>query len=68
MPKQKTRENDLHELRGNDCGYNEGTTVYVQIFEGCKFCGQPKSRISAILFLWIFCYHTLCFKCIMTVL
>ena len=24
-PKQKTGENDLHELLGNDCGYNEGT-------------------------------------------
>ena len=24
MPKQKTGENDLHELLGNDCGYNEG--------------------------------------------
>ena len=28
MPKQKTGENDLHELLGNDCGYNEGT-IYV---------------------------------------
>ena len=28
MPKQKTGENDLHELLGNDCGYKEGT-VYV---------------------------------------
>ena len=27
-PKQKTGENDLHELLGNDCGYNEGT-IYV---------------------------------------
>ena len=24
-PKQKTGENDLHKLLGNDCGYNEGT-------------------------------------------
>ena len=24
-PKQKTGGNDLHELLGNDCGYNEGT-------------------------------------------
>ena len=24
-PKQKTGENYLHELLGNDCGYNEGT-------------------------------------------
>ena len=24
MPKQKTGENDLHELLGNHCGYNEG--------------------------------------------
>ena len=28
MPKQKTGENDLHELLGNDCGYSEGT-IYV---------------------------------------
>ena len=28
MPKQKTGENDLHKLLGNDCGYNEGT-IYV---------------------------------------
>ena len=25
MPKQKAGGNDLHELLGNDCGYNEGT-------------------------------------------
>ena len=25
MSKQNTGENDLHELLGNDCGYNEGT-------------------------------------------
>ena len=29
MPKQKTGENDLHELLGNDCGYNEGTICVV---------------------------------------
>ena len=29
MPKQKTSENDLHELLGNDCGYNEGTICVV---------------------------------------
>ena len=28
-PKQKTSENDLHELLGNDCGYNEGTICVV---------------------------------------
>ena len=28
-PKQKTGENDLHELLGNDCGYNEGTICVV---------------------------------------
>ena len=33
-------------------------TVYVQIFEGCKFRGRPKFRIFAILFSWISCYHT----------
>ena len=27
--KQKTGENDLHELLGNDCGYNEGTICVV---------------------------------------
>ena len=27
--------------------------IYIQIFEGCNFCGLPKSRISAILFSWI---------------
>ena len=43
-------------------------TLYVQIFEGCKFRGRPKSRIFAILFSWISCYHTLYFKCITTVL
>ena len=32
MPKQKTGENDLHELLGNDCGYNEGTICVVN---GC---------------------------------
>ena len=30
MPKQKTGENDLHELLGNDCGYNEGTICVVK--------------------------------------
>ena len=29
MPKQKTSENDLHELLGNNCGYNEGTICAV---------------------------------------
>ena len=29
MPKQKTGGNDLHELLGNDCGYNEGTICVV---------------------------------------
>ena len=29
MPKQKTCENDLHELLGNDCGYNEDTIYAV---------------------------------------
>ena len=29
MPKQKTSENDLHELLGNDCGYIEGTICVV---------------------------------------
>ena len=24
MPEQETDENDLHKLRGNNCGYNEG--------------------------------------------
>ena len=28
-PKQKAAENDLHELLGNDCGYNEGTICIV---------------------------------------
>ena len=28
-PKQKTGENDLHELLGNDCGYNEGAICVV---------------------------------------
>ena len=28
-PKQKTGGNDLHELLGNDCGYNEGTICVV---------------------------------------
>ena len=28
-PKQKTGENDLHKLLGNDCGYNEGTICVV---------------------------------------
>ena len=28
-PKQKTAENDLHELLGNDCGYNESTICIV---------------------------------------
>ena len=32
MPKQKTGENDLHELLGNDCGYYEGTICVVN---GC---------------------------------
>ena len=27
--KQKTGENDLHELLGNNCGYNEGTICVV---------------------------------------
>ena len=29
MPKQKTGGNDLHELPGNNCGYNEGTICVV---------------------------------------
>ena len=29
MPIQNTGENDLHELRGNDYGYNEGTICLV---------------------------------------
>ena len=29
MPKQKTSEIDLQEVRGNDCGYNEGTICLV---------------------------------------
>ena len=29
MPKQKTGENDLHKLLGNDCEYNEGTICIV---------------------------------------
>ena len=32
MPKQKTGENDLHKLLGNDCGYNVGTICVVN---GC---------------------------------
>ena len=28
-PKQKTGENDLHELLGTDCGYNESTICVV---------------------------------------
>ena len=28
-PKQKTSGNNLHELLGNDCGYNEGTICVV---------------------------------------
>ena len=32
MPKQKTGENDLHKLLGNNCGYNEGTICVVN---GC---------------------------------
>ena len=28
-PKQKTSENDLHELLGNNCGYKEGTVCVV---------------------------------------
>ena len=28
-PKQKTGENDLHELLGNDCGCNKGTICVV---------------------------------------
>ena len=29
MPKQKTGENDLHKLLGNDCGYNKVTICVV---------------------------------------
>ena len=28
-PIQETGENDLHQLRANDCGYNEGTICLV---------------------------------------
>ena len=28
IPKQKTSENDLHKLLGNDCGYNKGTIKF----------------------------------------
>ena len=37
--------------------------VYVQIFEGCKFCGQSKSRIF-VVFKRIICYQPLCSLCI----
>ena len=33
MPKQKNSEDDLHELLGNDCGYNEGTIYIVNVGE-----------------------------------
>ena len=32
MPKQKTGENDVHELLGNNYGYNEGT---ICVLNGC---------------------------------
>ena len=36
MPKQKTGENDLHKLLGNNCGYNEGTICVVNGFISVK--------------------------------
>ena len=57
-----------HRLFIHNENYIICNTVYIQIFEGCKFRGRPKSRIFAILFSWISCYHTLYFKCITTVL
>ena len=41
-------------------------TVCMQIFEGCNFCGQLKSRIFAILFQGSF--QPLCSICIVIVL
>ena len=34
-------------------------TVYVQIFEGCNFCGPSKCRLFAVLFSRIVCYQPL---------
>ena len=36
MPIQNTGENDLHELQGNDHGYNEGTICLVKGGIGAK--------------------------------
>ena len=36
MPKQKTGENDLHKLLGNNCGYNEGTICVVNGYISVK--------------------------------
>ena len=36
IPKQITSENDLHELLGNDCGYNEGTICVVSRYISVK--------------------------------
>ena len=50
MPKQKTGENDLHELLGNNCGYNEGTICAVNgelVLRGCFFeHGRTKGAIK----------------------
>ena len=48
--KQKVGENDLHELLGNDCGYNEGTIYVVNgcvilVLRGWFFeCGRTNGR------------------------
>ena len=44
------------------------STVYVQIFKGCNFSGQSKSRIFMVLFSRIICYQPLSSICIVIVL
>ena len=53
-PKQKTGENNLHELQGNDCGYNEGTICVVNGLRGWFFKrggtnGKPEPIMLLIL-------------------
>ena len=48
MPKQKINENDLHELLGNDCRYNEGIICVVNGFISVRrmvFRGWTHERV-----------------------
>ena len=56
-PIQNTSENDLHELRGNDYGYNEGTIRYKEL----PSCNNIFTHVS--FFLCFILSHTFSWAC-----